>query len=524
MSNEISYGGYLFPHPHPFLALSHSPVIVKGVVDHSILQASLVGEFTGCNFTNLKIQKDNLIKALSTGFQTLNVGEKEYNYAQPISVDFSSSNIRNRLPYSIEFTIQNDTDFSEFYGIKSPVDTWSFSETEDRTVSATHTVSAYGVKISGDSLDNARNFVNSRLNGFDNNNSITLSGSSPILLTKNEEINRVSNFYSITETWKYSISQNGYDKEDSIVRADCSIDYSADGSLNVTVKGKIEGGISGSADSGSFTKIQAQDFAKNVLSQSKSSFEDDLYGSIFQEPKSFSYNLNTGSNNIDFTYNFGDPTDTRLDEVLHDYTTSIKATKDSALISASVNGNIYYNKTNNPNTGGSPEVEYRFTKVNEYFNKINPFALALEGYSFFNQASSDYTKNNLSNSVISYNVSKNPFDSKITYNYEYNNNVDFLNGNLLNTTISINTDQEFVKYGVNQTIDNSFAVQNLYTSNKQVAVTVNGQKPLNKTYEQSLAAISGYIEQFSKPNGFVIGDTVSSGDNKISITKTFFFK
>jgi hypothetical protein len=524
MSNEISYGGYLFPHPYPFLALSHSPVIVKGVVDHSILKASLVGEFTGCNFTNLKIQKDNLIKALSTGFQTLNVGEKEYNYAQPVSIDFSSSNIKNRLPYSIEFTIQNDTDFSEFYGIKNPVDTWSFSETEDRTVSSTHTVSAYGVKISGESLDNARNFVNSRLTGFNNNISITLPGSSPILLSKNEEINRVSNFYSITENWKYSTSQNGYDEEDSIVRADCSIDYSADGSLNVTVKGKIEGGISGSADSGSFTKTQAQDFAKNVLSQSKSSFEDDLYGSIFQEPKSFSYNLNTGSNNIDFTYNFGDPTDTRLDEVLHDYKTSIKASKDSALISASVNGNIYYNKTNSPNTGGSPEVEYRFTKVNEYFNKINPFALALEGYSFFNQASSDYTKNNLSNSVISYDVSKNPFDSNITYNYEYNNNVDFLNGNLLNATISINTDQEFVKYGVNQTIDNSFAVQNLYTSNKQVTVTVNGIKPLNKTYEQSLAAISGYIQQFSKPNGFVIGDTLSSGDNKISITKTFFFK
>lgn len=524
MSNQISYGGYYFPHPYPFLGLSYSPVIVNGSIDHSILKASLVGEFTGCNFTNLKIQKDNLIKALSTGFQTLNAGEKEYSYAQPVSVSFSSSNIKNRLPYSIEFTIQNDTDFSEFYGIKDPVDTWSFSEAEDRTVSATHTVSAYGVKITGDSLDNARNFVNSRLNGFDNNYSITLTGSSPILLSKNEEINRLSNFYSITENWKYSISQNDYDRQDSIVRVDCSIEYSSDGSLGVTVNAKIEGGISGTADSGYFTKQQAKDFAKNSLAQSKCFFENNLYGSIFQEPRTYSYNLNTGSNTIDITYNFEDPTDTRLDEVLHDYTTSIQATKDSALISASVNGNIYYNKTNNPNTGGSPEIEYRFAKVNEYFNKINPFALAVEGYSFFNEVNSDYTKTNLSNSVVSYNVSKNPFESTISYDYDYNNNVDFFNGNLLNPSITISTQQEFVKYGINQTIDNSFAVQNLYTSNKQISVSVNGAKPLNKTYEEILNSISGYIEQFSKPNGFVIKDDISSGESTISVSKTFFFK
>lgn len=524
MSNQISYGGYSFPHPYPFLALDYSPVIISGVVDHSVLTASLVGEFTGCNFTNLKIQKDNLIKALSTGFQTLIVGEKTYQYAQPLTVDFSSSNIKNRLPYSIEFTIQNDTNFSQFYGIKDPVDTWSFSEQEDRTVSATHTVSAYGVKISGDSLNNAINFVNSRLTGFDNTYSITLTGSSPILISKNEEINRVSNFYSITENWKYSISQNGYDKEDSIVRADCSINYNSDGSLQVTVKGRIEGGISGTADSGYFTKQQAKDFAKNALSQSKVSFESSLYGSIFQEPRTYSYNLNTGANIIDFSYDFGDPTDTRLEEVLHDYTTSIQASKDSALISVSVNGEIYYNKTNNPNTGGSPELEYRFTKVNEYFNTINPFALAIEGYGFFNQGNSDYTKTNLSNSVVSYNISKNPFNSKISYDYNYNNNVDFFNGNLLNPSVSISTNQEFIKYGVNQTIDNSFAVQNLYTSNKQISVSVQGEKPLNKTYQQSLTAITGYIEQFSKPNGFVIENNISSGDNNISVSKTFFFK
>ena len=209
MSTAISYGGYSFPHPYPFLAIDHEPIIISGVLDHSVITASLVGEFTGCNFTSLKRQKDKLISGLSTGFQPLVVGDKTYEYAKPISANFSSSNIRNRLPYSIEFTIQNETDFSTFYGVKNPVDTWSFSEEEGRTVSATHTVSAFGVKISGDSLTNARNFVNSRLDGFESTYSVMLSGSSPILVSKNEDIDRTSNFYSVTENWKYSLSLAG---------------------------------------------------------------------------------------------------------------------------------------------------------------------------------------------------------------------------------------------------------------------------------------------------------------------------
>ena len=69
-----------------------------------------------------------------------------------------------------------------------------------------------------------------------------------------------------------------------------------------------------------------------------------------------------------------------------------------------------------------------------------------------------------------------------------------------------------------------YVVQNLYTSNKQISVSVQGQKPSNKTYSQVLNSISGYIQQFSKPNGFVIQDDISSGESTISVSKTFFFK
>lgn len=529
MSTAISYGGYSFPHPYPFLAIDHEPIIISGVLDHSVITASLVGEFTGCNFTSLKRQKDKLISGLSTGFQPLVVGDKTYEYAKPISANFSSSNIRNRLPYSIEFTIQNETDFSTFYGVKNPVDTWSFSEEEGRTVSATHTVSAFGVKISGDSLTNARNFVNSRLDGFDNTYSVMLSGSSPILVSKNEDVDRTSNFYSVTENWKYSLSLAGYDKSGAIVRADTSLNYNQDGTLNVSVKGTIDGGISGIADSGFFTKEEAKEFASNALLNSKANFELSLYGSVVQEPRTYSYEFNSGSNLISFNYDFGDASDPILDEVIHKYSTSIQASKDSAIVSASVKGEISYNKIDNPNTGQIPEQEHRFLKVNEYFNTINPFGMAFEGFNEFYAANifngnSQYSINRLDASVVNYSISKDPFSASISYDYSYNNGIDYFTGLLLNPSVSINTSREHVKYSVSPTIDNSFAVQNVYTTNKKVSVSVQGEVPENKSMQTALETVNRYIQQYASPNGFLTQNDITTGNRSLSVNKSFFFK
>lgn len=523
MATNISYGGYSFPHPYPFLAINHEPIIISGVLDHSVITASLVGEFTGCNFKSLKIQKDRLISGLSTGFQTLTVGEKTYQYAQPIAVNFSSSNIKNRLPYSIEFTIQNETDFSQFYGIKNPVDTWSFSEQEDRTVSATHTVSAYGVKIGADSLINAKNFVNSRLNGFDNNYTVMLSGNSPILISKNEQINRASNFYSVTENWKSSLSSNIYDKQDAIVRANCSINYSQDGSLNVSVQGTIEGGISGSASSGYFTKEQATEFARNSLEQSKANFELGLYGSIFQEPRKYSYEYNSGSNFVSFNYDFGDPSEPSIQEVIHNYTTSIQASKERALVSVSVQGNLFYNKIDNPNTGLYPEQEYRFNKVNEYFNTINPLALAIDGHQLFNNRSSGYLEIPLNLSAKTFSITKDPFTATIQYNYSYDNSIDYFSGHLLNPSVSIQTNLEHIKYGINKTVDDSFAVQNLYWSKKRVSVSVNGDLEEGKTMQQALNVVTGFIRRYGI-GGFLTEDSIITGNGNLSVSRSFFFK
>jgi hypothetical protein len=524
MSKEISYGNYTFPHPYPFLGISHEPVIVSGVLDHSILTASLVGELTGCNLTSLKRQKDNLILALSTGFQTLIVGEKTYSYAQPVSVSFSSSNIRNTLPYSIDFTIQNETDFSQFYGIRDPIDTWSFNEAEDRTVSAVHTVSAYGNKITGDSFTNASNFVNSRTTGFDINLASFFSGKSPILISKNEEINRFENFYSVVENWKCSISPNDFDKQDSIVRANCSINYDQDGVLNISVNGTIEGGISGSASTGYFTDSDAKLFAQNALANCKSEIENDLYGLLFTSATSNSYDIDTGNNSISFSYEFSNAHDIRPTGVLHDYSSSVSANKDSSEITVSTQGRVYYKGLNNQVTGSSPELETKFQMVNAYFSGVNPFIQSFYTHDLFITNITDYSLLPLNASVRSLNVTKDPFSPSIDYDYTYSNFIDFFSGNLLNPSISINTEQEYSKHAIQQTVDNSFAVQRIYTSNKKVSVSVNGQIPSGKNVNTVVNIVSGYIKNYSVPNGFLTENSIETGNGQLAMSQSFFFK
>ena len=218
-----------------------------------------------------------------------------------------------------------------------------------------------------------------------------------------------------------------------------------------------------------------------------------------------------------------------MDEVINKYSTSIKASKDSAIISASVNGTVSYNKIDNPNNSIYPESDYRFIKVNDYFNSIDPFALAYEGFNEFKAANvfhgnTQYSNNQLNASVRSFNVTKDPFSSSINYEYSYDNGIDYFSGLLLNPSVTIKTDREYINYAIEPTIDNSFAIQNLYTTNKRVSVSVQGEVPENKNMQTALTRVSGYIQQYASPNGFLIQNDISTGNRIISVNKTFFFK
>lgn len=520
MATEISYGGYVFPHPIPFVGMSEEPVFLSGQLDHGRMSLSLIGELTGCNLTSLKIQKDNLIAAMSSGYKQLTVGNTGYSYAKPLGVDFAESNLTKRLPYSVDFEVYHQKDFSQFYGIDSPEDIWEFNEQGDRIIGATHSVSARGLKVSAtDSLVAARNFVNSRLNGY-NPLSLFFTGTSYILTSKDESINRISNSYGITEQYQISDSRYGYDATGRLIRSEVQSSYNGDDSLSVSVRGTIEGGISGSVDTGMFTPDMATELAKNAVARAKIPFEESLYGEIFRGPNSYNYSVDTGSNSISFSFDFNDPTDPRNQDVIHDYTVGVSASKDSANVSVALNGEVRYNSIKDIFTGQAPEEEVRFQKVQEVYSGINHFAIAQNSFGWVQPLPLPYSDKDLNPQFEQFNVNKQPFTSSIDYSYTFTNSVDFFSGLLRNASVTIETQHPFTKYSVKPTTDNSFAVQPLYDTLTRKTVNINGIISQGVSIDDAVTFVTGWAEQY-KSDGLLIEHTLDTGSNTISLSKSY---
>jgi hypothetical protein len=519
---DISYGDYSFPTPLPFVGQNEQPVFISGKVDHSLISVSLVGQLTGCDLPSLKAQKEEMVSALSSGFQELTIGNTGFNHAKPISIEFQDSDLTRILPYNVSFEVFHQKEFSDFFGISSPVDTWSYQENEgSNTVNVTHNVSAIGEKTSDtDSLTVAKEFVDSRLNGFDNM-SLFFTGDTSILVSKEENIDRMNSSYSVTETYSLSQSLAGFDKADAIVRPKCGISYDSNNSLTITVNGTIEGGISGSAETGFFTPEQATQFAKNSLKNTKTDFEESLYGEIFREPQSFSYDIDTGSNSISFNFSFNDPTDFRTGDTLHDFTSSISASKEKNSVDVALKGRVFYNTTKDIFSTNAPESELRYEKVQERFNEIDHYTIAQSYFEKFSEFNLNYNTEPLNNTIENFNISKSPFNSEISYNYQFTNNVDFFSGLLKNASVTVKTDHPIPVHGIEPTIDGSFSVQDLYDTLEKKTVSVAGIVTEGKDVDSVVDFIYNYMSQYSGESSFMSSDTIQTGNNNISISRVF---
>ena len=519
---SISYGGFTFPHPTPLVSEDLSFIKLSGSLDHISNSISLIGEITGCDLTSVKLQKEAMVQALSSGYQNLTLGSTGYDYAKPLSINFASSDLRKRVPYEISFECYNDLGFSQFYGVQNPVDTWQFSEESDRIVSATHEVSAKGYKSNtGDTFNNARNFVNNRLNGFNNNLSLFFSGQTYILTAKNESIDRLNNSYGIVEEWSLSTSNSRLDVSGAIVRADCSVQYNGDSDLSVSIQGNIIGGISGAVTTGFFTLAQASEFAKNAVRRSKIPYEERLYGDILKDPLTYNYSVDSGANDISFSFAFVDPTDLRTGDIKHDYSTSINASKDSPFSSVSVDGSVVYNSTQNIFTTDTPETEERWKRVDSFFSGVNPYLIAQQHFSWFNSPVLPYNQNALNDVFSTANITKTPHSAQIDYSYSFSNKPDFFSGLLRNPDLTVSTSYPIPSYSISPTTDNSFAVQETYDRIERKDISLNATLVSGVSFNTAINFVNNWLLQYSGNGSVLLSDSLQTGSNTFSLTKSF---
>lgn len=196
-------------------------------------------------------------------------------------VSFGSQNYIGKVDYSITLK-----DFSGFiYGVNNPIDEVSFQEETDGSITVSRKISAVGICTdlnTETALNNAKNFVYART-GID---TLALIGTSFIstgnsgnifLLSQQENINRLTNTYSIDETFKYDPLYN----TTSGTFKRFSVDFSSginDDYLQVSVNGTYT--------------ISKNDWNDNLLSQVNA---DELYAlatgvcsNLNSKPASFS--------------------------------------------------------------------------------------------------------------------------------------------------------------------------------------------------------------------------------------------
>lgn len=517
MPDFITYGSYSLPTPLPAIAESDDLIKIAGKYDHRSTTVNLIGFLTGENLSGIHRAKMEVISGFLSGYQdlTVQVGDEQKVFDKCFvkSIQFQEGDLTTILPYTVDLLSYKEENFSNYFGISDPTDNWSYAEQDNKIIQATHTVSAMGLKVNNnDPFDNARNFVSGRLQNFEYLGVFNAPESNIFLNSRTESIDRKSNKYSVTEVYNFSASEDIISNS-GIVTFSTNITYDKNQQLVVTLNGSIQGSIDacitgGLLTTGNFTPAQATNLALNSVINSSSSFESGVYAFLSNGPTAFEYSLNTGSNKLDFSFKFENPEDFDLiDGVLHIYDTSISCSKDQAVSSVSVQGTLRYNLSdlNIASTGQAGSDNPIFQKVESAFQQVDQLSLAKFALQNFAEGATGYeiVSTYLNSEPLSFSIQKNPITNEITYDYTYNNNIDYSSGSLKDFVATIIDSKPLQLVSVQESIGGyvDTVVANRTLGQYSVSASASNQESDLPTLKQVVSGLcSGSYELSSSQN------------------------
>lgn len=516
--SQVQYGNFLFENPQPLVVFAEEPVYIKGKLDHFVDKITLIGNITGSNLQDLAVKKRSLLTGLSSSYASLVFDEKTFPCAKPSTIQFSESQLTSLLPFSIEMESYTDSDFSNFFGVKDPADSWAYTEEEGRIVKASHSVSAVGVKTGefSDPLLTARNFVSGRLNGFENISNF-FSGDSGFLISRNEEVDRSANRYSITEEYSFDAG-TAFKNNKGVLTTNIRSSYSKEEGLQASLDGSLIGPMgSFTLSTGDFTPQDAKQIVTKYIEESKSAFESGVYNHIIYGPSSYKYDINELANTINFSFDFKDPD--KFSEFNKEITVAVNASKDSSVITIDINGSISYKGTDHAFFGDNIEESVRWQKVEEEFEKLDLYAEALSSYLDFCSEFPEYDDGGfIATEPRSASVTKNPFEASVSFNYSYSNDRQLF-ANIRNATVSFTDTKPLVLDSV-QEATIGFAIQEevvekIGTLSVDASCEENGSR-LNDFKSEVESLFTSKICVFDSKN-------YTTGDNKIDYSFNSFY-
>lgn len=378
---KVIYNGQdaFAPQPTPFIGVDNQTVYAGerwGVAEAVTLQ----GQLTGCSFAAIVDAQTTLLSRFNKSFQTLEIWQQTglvsgLIYQKPFvevqGISFPDTKMFGVLPYTVNLTCYPSGLFSGVYGVLDPQDTWSFSEQQNATLDATHTISCRGFNTSSsdsNALTNARDWTFGRTGTNSMVSPIMISGVSAenfCLLTQAESIDRFNGTYTLTENYTNDLARTGY----GVIRYATTIE-SGNNAITVNLNGSAEGcqrNITGLRYA--FERINKTAIATNA------------YQSVFARtdlnpiPLSQSFNEDPFLNRIDFSYTFDN---NNQPEITFDYTVSLSVGT-NGFITASIQGTI---------TARGGDVASKLARTTAYADTINLYNLVLPFYNPFDASSS----------------------------------------------------------------------------------------------------------------------------------------
>tara|TARA_B100001093_G_scaffold284091_1_gene271355 strand:+ start:9517 stop:11208 length:1692 start_codon:yes stop_codon:yes gene_type:complete len=413
--------------PEPNISITQTPIFYnkKWGFSETITLTGKIIDPTG--YLGLLEAQNTILSTYGITDGALIIGEIERTNVFLQSVDFAPSNFLSNIDYTVVLVCYPNDKFTSA-GIINPINTWNFSETRERVLTVTHTVSAAGINDAGldeTGFDNAREFVqalvypastaaipanfskcfqeqdesggSSEGGGSSGSEDPPISSSSEfVLISQAENINRVNGTYSITEVYEIDLLDPS---SKSKMTFTISVDEPVQGFHKASISGTITGGIN-------TTMTELETIFDTV--DFKQKIEDSHSITLNETPITKTKKLNDKAQSISFSFEFDDAV-TNIDD-------------DTLILDLSLNESKGEDKikkyTLRGTLKGRSDLTDRFSLIESAYNEKIDIYKSENVFALF---SNYYDIDDVSKNYTSASVTKNKFKGEINFSVSATN-------------------------------------------------------------------------------------------------------
>jgi hypothetical protein len=411
----ITYNAYTFPSPAPFIEKENSAINYGGIWGQAT-NIKLKGFLEGSSYLDTLSKQQLIVSGLSEDYKTLTINLDGATLDLPVAkvnfIKFSQPNTLYLSEYDVEFEGYESGLFNGTFGIIEPINSYSFEENKNNSITLLHKISAKGFNtssITNNALQNAKTFVSGLMGYDDTFKPVKIRDISydPILVGLSEQIDRINCVYSVEETYLIDLEDPGVLSYFTRYKINVDEDKENDFKI-VTINGEITAPIVNLPLQSPIDFSGVRDYAQNL--DLKTLCESGTSLNLFEIPSSLSFDENEKNKKITFSCQF--TTDAIAnDGIYFDYNINISYDFIQSVGNFEINGNIK----------AKGYIKDKYEKVQSYFDS----AIATDPEDYLYQIIKNYYDNfksslgyttslALDKKCKNLSINKNPFDSQIS--------------------------------------------------------------------------------------------------------------